>query len=314
MARLLLRRVASLVPLLFIVSVLVFGLLVMLPGDPAHAIAGDQATPSQVAAIRTSLGLDRPLVVQYGHWVGGVLRGDLGHSVIGNYPVRNAIATRAPVTISLVGAGLFLSVVIGIPLGAFAASRPRGVVDRLVTFGASAGVAVPNFWLGLVLLWLFTAVVHWFPPTGYVGLAADPVGWLRHLALPAVTLGAVGAAEILCQTRAAVGEALQQDYVRALRAKGLRRPAVVGKHALKNGMIPVVTVLGLQVSRLFGLSVIVEQIFGLPGLGSLAIQSVFKRDVPVIQGVVLVVTVAVLLTNLLVDLSYGYFNPKVRAA
>ncbi|MGH9226763.1 MAG: ABC transporter permease [Acidimicrobiales bacterium] len=314
MGRLVVRRLLSLVPLLFVVSVLVFGLIVLLPGDRARAIAGDDATPDQVAEVRHSLGLDRPLAVQYGRWINGVAHGDLGTSVFVRYEVSDAIRDRAPVTISLIGAGLVLSLVVGIPLGALAGSHAGGKLDRAVTLGAAGGVALPNFWLGLLLLLVFTTVFQWLPATGYVGLSTSVVEWLRHLALPALTLGAAGAAEIVFQTRAGVSNVLQQDYIRTLRATGLRRRSIVGKHALKNAMVPVVTVAGLQISRLFGFSVIVERIFGLPGIGSLAVEAVFKRDVPVIQGVVLVVTVVVLLTNLLVDLSYGYFNPKVRAA
>lgn len=314
MGRLVGRRLLSLVPLLFVVSVLVFGLIALLPGDRARAIAGDDATPAQVAEVQRTLGLDRPLVVQYGHWLNRVVHGDLGRSVFVNYQVRSAIADRAPVTLSLIGAGLLLALVIGIPLGALAGSRPGGALDRVVTLGAASGVAMPNFWLGLLLLLVFSTTFHWLPATGYVALTASPSEWLRHLALPAITLGAAGAAEIVFQTRAAIRTALEQDFVRTLQASGLPRRVVVGKHALKNAMIPVVTVAGLQISRLFGFSIIVEQIFGLQGIGSLAVQSVFKRDVPVIQGIVLVVTLAILLTNLLVDVSYGYFNPKVRAA
>jgi peptide/nickel transport system permease protein len=314
MGRLVVRRLLSLVPLLFVVSVLVFGLIVLLPGDRARAIAGDDASPEQVAQVRESLGLDRPIVVQYGHWVGDVARGDLGTSVFVNYKVSDAIRSRAPVTLSLIGAGLLISLLVGIPLGTVAGSRPGSRLDRLVTLGSAGGVAIPNFWLALLLLLLFTSVFTWLPATGYVGFADSPVEWLRHLILPAVTLGAAGAAEIVFQTRAGIANVLQQDYIRTLRATGLPERTVIGKHALKNAMVPVVTVAGLQISRLFGFSVIVERIFGLPGIGSLAVEAVFKRDVPVIQGIVLVVTVVILLTNLLVDVSYGWFNPKMRAA
>src|SRR4051794_13261440 len=285
MGRLVVRRLLSLVPLLFVVSVLVFGLIVLLPGDRARAIAGDDASPEQVAQVRESLGLDRPIVVQYGHWVGDVARGDLGTSVFVNYKVSDAIRSRAPVTLSLIGAGLLISLLVGIPLGTVAGSRPGSRLDRLVTLGSAGGVAIPNFWLALLLLLLFTSVFTWLPATGYVGFADSPVEWLRHLILPAVTLGAAGAAEIVFQTRAGIANVLQQDYIRTLRATGLPERTVIGKHALKNAMVPVVTVAGLQISRLFGFSVIVERIFGLPGIGSLAVEAVFKRDVPVIQGI-----------------------------
>lgn len=312
--RLLARRLVALVPLLFLASVLVFGLVVLVPGDPATAIAGDGATAAQIEATRQALGLDRPLPVRYVEWVGGAVRGDLGTSLFNSYSVSAAIRSRLPVTLSLMGLALAVALAVGIPAGVFAGARRGSGADRLTTVGASVGVAVPNFWLGLMLLLLFALKLDWFPATGYVALTADPVGWLRHLVLPAVTLGAAGAAEITRQMRASMADVLQQDYIRTVRAKGLSRSRQVLKHGLKNAMIPVVTVTGLQVSRLFGLSVIIEQVFGLPGLGSLAVEAVFKRDVPVIQGVVLFVTLVVVSVNLLVDLSYGYFSPKVRQA
>lgn len=313
MGRLILRRLLSVVPLLFIVSVLVFGLILLLPGDPARTIAGEEATPAQVAQVREQLGLDEPLVAQYGRWVAGVLHGDLGTSLFVNYDVDEAISSRASVTASLVGLALIVSLGLGVPLGALAGSRPGSRFDRIVTMGASAGVAIPNFWLGLVLVLFFAMGLEWFPATGYVGPTTNMGEWCRCIALPVVTLAVAGVAEVLRQTRASMTDQLRQDYVRTLRAKGLR-PSQVRRHALKNAMVPVVTVAGLLVSRLFGLSVIVEQVFGLPGVGSLAVEAVFKRDIPMIQGIVLCATVVVLVTNLLVDLSYRYFNPKVTAA
>ena len=314
MLRLLLRRLGALVPLLLVVSVLVFGLVVLLPGDPAEAIIGENATREQLQAIRTELGLDEPLVVQYGRWLGGVVQGDLGTSLFTSYPVAEAIWSRLPVTVSLVGLALLLSVAVGLPLGVLAGYRRGSRVDRVVTVVSSVGVAVPNFWLGLVLVLVFSFALGWLPSTGYVGISASASQWLRYLALPAATLAAAGAAEVARQTRASLADVMQQDFIRTVRAKGMRTAATVGKHGLKNALVPVVTVTGLQVSRLFGLSVIVEQIFDLPGVGTLAIESVFKPDVPMTQGIVLLVTAVVLATNLLVDVSYGYFNPKVRAA
>lgn len=314
MLSLLARRVAALVPLLFLVSVLVFGLVVLVPGDPASAILGDGATAEQVEATRQAMGLDEPLPVRYAEWVGGALQGDLGTSLFNSYSVTEAILSRLPVTVSLIGLALLFAVVVGVPAGILAGYRKGSTTDRVATLGASLGVAVPNFWLGLLLLLLFAIQLDWLPATGYVPLTEDPVSWLSHMLLPAVTLGSAGAAELTRQMRASMAGVLEHDYIRTVRAKGLRAPRVVLKHGLKNAMIPVITVTGLQVSRLFGLSVIIEQVFGLPGVGTLAIEAVFKRDVPVLQGIVLFVTVLVLLVNLLVDMSYGYFSPKVRNA
>lgn len=314
MARAAVRTAASLVVLLFVVSVVVFGLLVIVPGDPAVSIAGDNATPEQIEAIRQDLGLDRPLVAQYASWAGRALRGDLGTSSFTSYRVSDAIVSRLPTTLSLVGLALAISVGLGIPAGVVAGWQHGRLVDRLSSGFTTLAVAMPNFWLGLVLVLVFALTLGWFPATGYVGLSADPFGWLRHLVLPAVTLGAAGAAEVARQMRGSMADVLQQDYIRTVRAKGMRTGNVVLKHGLKNGLLPVITVAGLQVNRLFGLSVIVEQIFGLNGVGSLAVESVFKRDVPMIQGIVLFVTVIVVVTNLLVDLAYTWANPKVRLA
>jgi peptide/nickel transport system permease protein len=306
------RRLTLLIPLLFIVTIIVFGLILIIPGDPASVILGDQATPEQIATVRERLGLNDPVLVRYGRWLGHVLRGDLGTSLFSSYTVSQAILDRLPVTLSLVGTALLLSVVIGIPAGVVAGSRPGSAIDRILTIGTSAGVAMPNFWLGLVLGLVFGLKLGWFPATGYVKLSDSFTGWLSHVTLPAITLAAASAAELVRQTRAGMVDVMEQDYIRTARSKGLREFTILITHALKNAMVPVITVAGLTVSRLFALSAIVEQIFGLEGVGSLAIRSVFNRDIPMIQGVVLMATVVVLLTNLLVDLSYSYFNPSVR--
>ncbi|MER3421081.1 MAG: peptide ABC transporter, partial [Chloroflexota bacterium] len=219
---------------------------------------------------------------------------------------------RLPITVSLVGLSLLLTVVTGIPLGVIAGARAGSWIDRLLTIGASAGVAMPNFWLGLVLVLVFGLLLGWFPATGYTSLTEDVGGWLRHLILPAATLAAASAAELVRQTRAAMIDVLEQDYIRTARGKGLGGYDVLIRHALRNAMVPIVTVAGLTVSRTFGLSVIVEQIFDMKGVGSLAVRAVFDRDIPMIQGIVLFTTTVVLLTNLIVDLSYTYFDPRTR--
>ncbi len=308
------RRFTLLIPLLFIVSLVVFGLLLMVPGDPVSVILGDQATPEQIREARANLGLDDPVHVRYGRWLGNVLRGDLGTSLFSSYEVSDAIVDRLPVTLSLVGVALLLAIGTGVPIGIIAGSRPGSFLDRSLTIGTSLGVAMPNFWLGLVLVLVFALKLDWLPATGYVGITTSFTGWLEHLILPALTLAASSSAELVRQTRASIIEVLQQDYIRTARSKGLNEFRVVTGHAVKNAMVPVITVAGLAVSRCFALSIIVEQIFGMQGVGSLAVRAVFDRDIPMIQGVVLAATVVVLVTNLLVDLSYTLFNPQARAA
>lgn len=312
MLQLALRRVGLLIPLLALVSLIVFSLLLLIPGDPATAILGDQATPQQIAVTRERLGLNEPFPVRYAQWAANAARGDLGTSLFNSYPVTAAIRDRLPVTLSLVGSSLLLTVLIGIPAGILAGARHGGWLDRILTFGTSAGIAIPNFWLGIVLALFVGIKLGWFPATGYVPMAESASGWLRHLILPAVTLAAASTAELTRQMRSSMIDVMEQDYIRTARSKGLSEYRVVVAHALKNAMIPVVTVAGLSVSRTFGLSVIVEQIFNLQGVGSLALHAVFDRDLPLIQGVVMVATAVVLVTNFLVDLSYIYFNPSTR--
>lgn len=314
MLRLTLRRLLALIPLLFIVTVVVWALLLLIPGDPARSLVGETATPEQLAAVRQELGLDDPAHERYVRWLGGVVRGDLGTSLFTSYRVSDAIFDRLPVTLSLVGASFLLSALIGVASGVFAATHKGRAIDRLLTVGTSVGVAVPNFWLGLVLVTFLAMKLDLFPAGGYASLFESPARWLHHIALPAITLAMAAAAEIARQMRASMIEVLQRDYVRTHRARGVPERAIVGRYAMKNALMPVVTVAGLQVARLFGLSTIVEQIFNMQGVGQLAVDSVFKRDVPVIQGVVLTITLVVVLTNLVVDLTYGYLNPKVREA
>jgi peptide/nickel transport system permease protein len=312
--KLVLRRVVALVPMLFAVSLVVFGLVLLIPGDPASAVVGPDATREQLETVRRSLGLNEPIPVRYVHWLAGVLRGDLGHSLFNSYPVSSALMSRAPVTLSLLISAMLLSVVLGISMGVAAAVRRNRFTDRAVSMLTAATLAVPNFWLGLVLALAFALKLHLLPGTGYIPITRDPGDWAAHMILPAVTLAAAGAAEVARQTRAGMIDILQQDFIRTVRAKGMRAANVVFKHGLKNAMIPVITVIGLQVSRLFALSAIIETVFDMKGVGSLLIEAVFKRDIPVIQGGLLAITAVIVVVNLLVDLSYGYFNPRLRAS
>lgn len=312
MPQLILRRLLALVPLLFLVSLIVFSLVLLIPGDPAIAIAGENATEEQVEATRERLGLNDPVVVQYGRWAGGLLQGDLGTSLFSSVSVGGVIAQRLPVTLSLTFLAVAVAMVIALPAGLIAGTRAGSSADRSATLVSSVGVAIPNFWLGLMLILVFAIWNPWLPATGYVPFAENPSLWLQHMALPAITLGAAAAAELTRQLRSSMVDVMHQDYVRTARSKGLRLPKVVGKHALKNAAIPVVTVAGLQVTRLLGGTIVVEQVFGLPGLGQLAINAVTRRDLPMIQGIVVVAVLVAVTANLVVDLSYGYFNPKVR--
>lgn len=313
MAWLIVRRVLLLAPLLLAVTIVAFLLVLLIPGDPAVAIAGESATLEQIESTRERLGLDDPLLEQYGTWASGALRGDLGTSLFGERDVVGTILQRVPATLSLTLLSVVFSLAISIPAGIVAARRQGSAVDRLVTLGASLGIAIPNFWLAMMLILLFSIWMPLLPATGYVPFSESPLEWFRHIALPAFALGTASAAETTRQLRSALVEVLDQDYVRTAHAVGLRHRTVIAKHALKNAAIPVVTVLGLQMSLLLGGSIVVEQVFGIPGIGQLALRSVLERDLPMIQGIVVVAAVIVLIVNLLVDLSYVWLNPKVRA-
>ena len=307
-----LQRLLATAPLLVIVSLLVFSLVLLIPGDPAYMLAGEDATPEEIAEIRTDMGLDDPILVQYGRWAGGLLRGDMGTSLFSDQPVLEVLVQRLPVTLSLAFAAIVIALLIALPAGIVSGTRPGRFSDRAITVGASAGLAIPNFWLGLMLVLVFAIWNDWLPATGYIPLTESVQGWLRHILLPAFTLGLSAGAILTRQLRGAMVDVMNQDYIRSARAKGLPWRKVVLKHGLKNAAIPIVTILGLQANYLLGGTVIVEQVFGMPGLGQLAVASVFSRDLPMIQGVVIMAVFVAVAVNLLVDISYGYFNPKVR--
>ncbi len=312
MLGLFLRRLLVSVPLLLVVSFLVFSLIVLVPGDPAVALAGPNPGPEQIAAVRESLGLNDPFLVQYWRWLAAALHGDLGVSLFTSQTVWSAITSRLPTTLSLAGFALVLAIVLGVAVGSIAGLRPGTWIDRVATTTASVGVAVPYFWVGMILVLLLSIDHSVLPAVGYVPLTTDPVEWLKHLVLPGTALALAPAAVIARQTRASVAQVMTEDYVRTAKAKGLAPLRVVGKHALKNAALPVVTVFGIEANRLIGGTVVIEQLFALPGIGQLAYQGVFSRDFPVVQGVVLVAALMVLLINIFVDVSYGYFNPRIR--
>jgi peptide/nickel transport system permease protein len=312
--RLVARRLATAVPALLGVMLVALLLLELMPGDPAEIMAGDNATPEAVDAIRQDLRLDDPLWERFGRYVGGVVTGDLGESPGTDIAVWDRISEALPVTISLAFVSLLMAVLIAVPTGTWAALRRGRLPDRAVTASAAVLQAVPPFVVGLLLVITFAVSRSWLPATGFIPLEEDPWEWFRHLILPGSALALSAAAELARQTRGALVDTFEQDYIRALRAKGLGERWIVAKHAAKNAATPVVTVLGLQVGRILGGAVVVELIFGMHGFGALALNAVVTRDVILIQGVVLVSAVAVLLANLAVDVSYGYLDPKAREA
>ncbi|WP_406068854.1 ABC transporter permease [Micromonospora sp. NBC_01638] len=308
----LLKRLPHSLGLLLMVCALTYLMILLVPGDPAVTAAGENATAEQIAATRERLGLNDHIVVQFGRWLGDALTGDLGNSLQGGASVSGLIVDRFPVTLGLALVSIVLSLLIAVPMAVIAATRQGSVMDRLITLVASVGIAVPTFWLGLMLVIAFALYLRVLPSSGYVPFTESPTDWLKHMVMPAFTLAAAPAAEIARQLRASMIDTLEQDYVRTATAKGLTWRTVVLKHALKNAGVPAMTMVGLQLTFLLGGSVIVEQIFGIPGLGALSITAVLQRDIPVIQGAVLVAAVAVLVVNLLVDSSYRIFNPRVR--
>ncbi len=306
-----LKRLAYAVPMLFGVSSLAFLMLNSLPADIAQIKAGEDATPATIAAIRESLGLDRPLAERYIDWLGALLRGDFGASWHNGQSVLSGILASAPVTLSIVVLSLALSLLIGVPVGVIAAVR-GGRLDRLLVGSTVVALAIPNFWLALMLVLAFALAIPLLPATGYVPLEASPDLWLRHLWLPVIAVATVAISSIARQTRSAMIDNLGRDYVRTLRAAGVSEWSVVYKHALKNSGVPILTTLGIQFVNLSGGSIIVEQVFAVPGLGQLTMTALARNDVPVVLGVLVVTAIAVVVINLVVDLLNSAVNPKVR--
>jgi peptide/nickel transport system permease protein len=312
MARYALVRLTHLLPVLFIASVAIWLMVYLIPGDPALALLGPDVTPEQLSRARTRMGLDRPWPVQYALWVGRVLEGDLGVSYLNGLPVWTMLAQRVPVTLQLTAASLVVALLIAAPLGIFSAVRPRSWVGRAAAGYNALAMAVPTFWLGILLVLLFGLYLRWLPTSGFVPIWEEPLRALRFLVLPAVTLGAYVSAVLARFTRSALLESLGQDYVRTARAKGLGEPAVIGVHALKNALIPVITVLGLQFGAFMGGAVITEAIFDYPGLGRMLLQAILTRDYTVVQGTILFVVTAFVVINLVTDLAYAFLDPRIR--
>jgi len=312
MATYVLKRLVAMVPVLLLVSIVIFSLLHLTPGDPVVVMLGEEATPESRDALRRELGLDRPLPIQYGVWLGRVLQGDLGRSIRTHQPVSEAILQRLPVTLELSLLAMVVSLAIALPAGIVAAVRRNSNADLLSTVFSLLGVSMPNFLLAVLLIYVLSLQLRWLPPIGYVNPFEDLGANLKAMIMPSITLGTALAAVVARLTRSTLLEVLNQDYVRTAWAKGLREGVIIQRHAMKNSLIPVVTVVGLQLGNLLGSAIVTETIFALPGVGRLVIDSIFQRDFPLVQGVVLYLALIFLLINLLVDLLYAYLDPRIR--
>ena len=305
------RRLLQLIPVLFGISVLIFAVMKMIPGDVISGILGVDATPELREQLREIYGLDRPYVVQYLDWIGGVLRGDFGESIRTGEPILPQILTRFKVTAELTILAAIISWIIAIPLGILAAVKRNSMADRFVRVFALLGVSVPNFSLSILLILFLSLVFNYFSPLGYVGFFEDPIRNLQIMILPASILGVSIAGSVMRMTRSSVLEVLRQDFVRTVRAKGASERVAIFRHVLRNALIPIITLVGMQIGSLLGGAVIVEQIFSLPGLGQMTLTGINQRDYPVVQGCVLFIAFVYVLVNLVTDLLYSYIDPRI---
>ena len=314
MIRLVARRLLAVIPTLIIVTFGVFMLVSLMPSDPAVTAAGANATADDVAEARVRLHLDQPLLSQYWHWVEDAVHGDLGTSYVRAIPVSEELEARVPVTLSLILAATVFALVIAIPLGILSGLRPNGAVDNASRTYASLAISIPGFVLAEILVVIFAVNLKWLPPSGFVKFSDSPSEWLRYIALPAISLGVAIGAAITRQLRAALVDELDTNHIRTSWAIGGAPPRVVGRHGLKNAAIPAITIVGLQIAGLVGGTVIVEQIFSIPGLGTYLLGGIVSGDLPVIQGCVLVLVVIAITMSLIVDILYAILNPKVRVS
>jgi peptide/nickel transport system permease protein len=300
------------IPVIFFISVMVFTIMHLIPGDPAYVMLGEEASPEAVEALRKELGLDRSVPVQYMEWIKAALKGDLGRSIRNNEKILDAILDRLPVTAYLAVSAVVFSILIALPAGIIAGVRPKSLMDVAATVLAMAGIAMPSFWLGILLIFFFAFKLEWLPIMGYVSPLENFWDSIRHIILPAVTLGASMAATNTRFIRSSMLEVMNKEYITTARSKGLREIEIIRGHALKNALIPVVTMLGLQMAMLFGGALIVETIFAIPGLGRLIVNAIFTRDFPMVQGIVLFMAVFVLTANFIVDILYSFLDPRIR--
>ncbi|MEZ5765708.1 MAG: ABC transporter permease [Xanthobacteraceae bacterium] len=307
------KRLLQVVPVLLLVTFFSFLLLHLSPVDPALLLAGENPTESQIAEIRQLHGLDQPMVVQYGKWLLNVLHGDLSISILSREPVATTIASKFPATLLIVVYGMLIAVAVGAPLGIWAAAKPGSYADTIATAVASFGVAVPYFWVAMVLVLVFALQLGWFPATGAIPFSKDPLGAIQAATLPAIALSLSGIAEIVRQLRASLLEVLSSNYVRTLRAKGLSSSAILWRHGLRNVGITLVTVIGLVFNRKLGATVVIETVFAIPGTGSAVIFATINKDYAVVQGIILVFALIVVTVNLLTDLAYVLLDPRVES-
>ncbi|HKF71491.1 MAG TPA: ABC transporter permease [Stellaceae bacterium] len=312
MGRVILRRIAGAIPVVLLVTLITFGLMRLIPGDVSAALAGVSATPAEREQIRHNLGLDQPVQVQLVRWYSDLLHGDLGRSLFLGKPVTQATFERLPVSLSLSAYSLVLTLLLGLGSGILAAMRQNSWVDQAAMMFAMLGISMPNFWIGLMMIVLFSVHLGWLPTGGYIPIEQDFVGWLRTATMPAVSLALLQVGLLARITRSTMLEVLRQDYVRTARAKGLPHYLVIGKHALANAMIPIVTVVGIIVSLLISGSVVTETVFSVPGVGQLLTSAILNRDYPMIQGALLFVTLLVVGINIAMDIAYAWLDPRVR--
>ena len=312
MGTLILRRLMAMIPVLVLVTFGVFTLIHLTPGDPIDAMMSDTNDPVAKERLRHALGLDQPIYVQYLSWMGRVFHGDFGRSIRDNQPVIENVSGRIKVSLQLTLFAMVISLAVAFPVGILSAVHRNTPVDGFGTTFALFGICMPNFLIALLLIYVFGVTLHWLPISGYVNPIDDLVGGIKSLTLPAITLGLALAAVVTRTLRSSLLETLSEDYVRTARAKGLSEQLVVRRHALKNGMIPVITILGLQLGALIGGAVITEFVFALPGVGRLVVDSIFSRDYPVVQGVILLIAIGFVLSNLAVDIVYGWLDPRIR--
>jgi peptide/nickel transport system permease protein len=307
------RRLFSMIPVILVITLIVFALVQLIPGDPAITyLGGEQLDPSRLEAVRHELGLDQPLPVQYVKWLWRALQGDLGQSLVSGQSVLTELRNRIPTTLQVIGFAWLISLAIAFPAGVVSATMRNRLPDVIVSIFAMAGVAMPSFWLGILLITFFAVELRWVPPSGFVSITKEPLHALELMILPCTTLGSEMAASTMRQVRSSVLEVLRQDYVRTARSKGLSARAIMTRHVLRNALLPVITVMGLQLPRLIGGAVIVESMFGIPGMGQLAVGSIFTRDFLVVQAVVLVAALVTLAANLITDLAYALIDPRIK--
>lgn len=307
------RRVLSMIPSLFLASIIVFSFIHFIPGDPAAVMLGDMATPEQVQQLREALGLDRPVYVQYVRWLSGVLRGDLGNSIFFHQPVTRVIASRAETSVFIALISMALIALIGIPIGVLSAVKYNSWLDQTLSGLSMFFASVPTFWLGLNLMFIFAVTLRWFPSSGFPSvIESGDWGNLRYLILPCLTLAAPNSALIIRLTRSSMLDVIREDHVRTARAKGLPEWKIILKHVFRNALISIVSALGFTFAGLVSGTVVTETVFSLPGIGRLVVESILRRDYPVIQGIILVIVLLYMFINLLVDLSYAFLDPRIK--